>query len=120
MIKNLAFVAYSVADVPRSVAFYRDVVGLKLDDQAFEKSGGHWAEFQIGEATFGFGNGTSLGIEPGSQVSAAFETDDIHAMRGRLLGQNVVVGELMESPVCTSCFVTDPDGNRFALHQLKK
>lgn len=29
MIKDVAFVAYAVRDVPRAVAFYRDVVGLK-------------------------------------------------------------------------------------------
>jgi len=29
MYKGLAFIAYSVKDVPRAIAFYRDVVGLK-------------------------------------------------------------------------------------------
>jgi|GEM_PF-4833620 len=43
-IRDIAFVAYSVADVPRSVAFYRDVVGLK-PGQSF---GEHRAEFDVG------------------------------------------------------------------------
>src|SRR5450432_828693 len=73
MIKEIAFVAYSVKDVPRAVAFYRDVVGLKPGDMVSE----HWAEFDIGGTTFGVGNGESIGIAPGSQQSAAFEVDDI-------------------------------------------
>lgn len=114
-VKDIAFVAYSVADVPRSVAFYRDIVGLK-PGQMF---GDHWAEFDIGNTTFGVGRGEGLGITPGSQYSAAFEVDDIAAMRASLQAKGVEVSELHESPVCVSCFVTDPDGNRFALHQRK-
>ncbi len=108
MYKDVAFIAYSVKDVPRAIAFYRDVVGLK-PGQAF---GEHWAEFDIG-------NGESIGIMAGSQASAAFEVDDIAKERERLRAAGVTVSDLMDSPVCTSCFVTDPEGNRFALHQRK-
>jgi predicted enzyme related to lactoylglutathione lyase len=114
-IKDVAFVAYSVADVPRSVAFYRDVVGLK-PGQSF---GEHWVEFDVGHTTFGVGNGEKIGIPPGSQHGAAFEVDDAAAMRESLKAKGVKVSDLNESPVCFSCFVTDPDGNRFALHQSK-
>lgn len=114
--KDMAFVAYSVADVPRSVAFYRDVVGLKPG----EMFGEHWAEFDVGNSTFGVGRGEGIGIAPGSQHSAAFEVDDAAAMRQQLQAKGIHVSDLHESPVCFSCFVTDPDGNRFALHQRKK
>ncbi len=115
-VKDIAFVAYSVADVPRSVAFYRDVIGLR-PGQSF---GEHWAEFEVGNTTFGVGRGEGIGIAPGSQQSAAFEVDDAAAMREKLHATGVKVSDLNESPVCFSCFVTDPDGNRFALHQRKK
>jgi predicted enzyme related to lactoylglutathione lyase len=115
MIKEMAFVAYSVADVPRAAAFYRDVIGLTPS----ETFSGHWAEFDVGSTTFGIGNGEALGIAPGSQFSAAFEVDDVAAMRARVAEAGIAVTEVMESPVCWSCFVTDPDGNRFALHQRK-
>jgi predicted enzyme related to lactoylglutathione lyase len=116
MVKEVAFIAYSVKDVPRAVAFYRDVIGLRPGDAGF---GDQWAEFEVGPTTFGVGNGESIGIPPGSQFSAAFEVDDIGAMREKLVAQGVTVSEVMDSPVCQSCFVTDPDGNRFALHQRK-
>ena len=114
MVKQMAFVAYSVKDVPRAAAFYRDIVGLRPGDSSF---GDAWVEFDVGETTFGIGNGEAIGIAPGSQFSAAFEVDDVAAMRERLVALGVTVTELAESPVCVSCFVTDPDGNRFALHQ---
>jgi predicted enzyme related to lactoylglutathione lyase len=115
VIKDMAFVAYSVRDVPRAIAFYRDVIGLKPS----EVFGDHWAEFDVGNTTFGIGNGESIGIMPGSQFCATFEVDDLAAMRDRLLAKNVPVTDIMDAPPCVSCFVTDPEGNRFGLHQRK-
>ncbi|MDQ6767086.1 MAG: VOC family protein [Candidatus Eremiobacteraeota bacterium] len=115
MVKEMAFVAYSVNDVPRSIAFYRDVVGLKPG----ELFGDSWAEFDVGGTAFGVGRGESLGIKAGSQFSAAFEVDDVKNMRDKLKAQDVEVTEIMEAGPCFVCFVTDPDGNRFALHQRK-
>jgi predicted enzyme related to lactoylglutathione lyase len=115
VIKEMAFVAYSVRDVPRAIEFYRDVVGLKPS----ETFGEHWAEFDVGTTTFGIGNGEPLGIIPGSSFSATFEVDDVGAMRESLVAKSIKVTDLMDSPACTSCFVTDPEGNRFGLHQRK-
>jgi predicted enzyme related to lactoylglutathione lyase len=115
MIKDLAFVAYSVADVPRSVAFYRDVVGLATTDVSSDV----WAEFAAGPATFGVGRGEALGITPGTQFSVIFEVEDLLAMRERLARQGVDVTDVHETPVCRVFFATDPDGNRFGLHQRK-
>jgi predicted enzyme related to lactoylglutathione lyase len=115
VIKEMAFVAYSVRDVPRSIEFYRDVIGLKPSEMVSE----HWAEFDVGTTTFGIGNGEPIGIIPGSSFSATFEVDDVGAMREKLVARKIVVTDLMDSPMCTSCFVTDPEGNRFGLHQRK-
>lgn len=115
MVKEMAFVAYSVRDVPRARTFYGDVLGLTIG----ESYGDRWVEFDVGGLAFGIGDGSPIGIEPGSGSSAAFEVDDLTAMRERLQQHGVAVGDVSESPVCFSCFVTDPDGNRFALHQRK-
>lgn len=115
MVKGMAFVAYSVTDVPRAIAFYRDVIGLTPGDMFGER----WAEFEVGGATFGIGQGKSIGIQPGSQFSAVFEVDDLAGTREYLKERGVEVTDIRESPVCSSCFVTDPDGNRFGLHQRK-
>jgi predicted enzyme related to lactoylglutathione lyase len=115
MINDIAFFAYSVRDVPRARAFYGETLGLVPGD-AF---GDHWIEFNVGNATFGIGNGEALGFEPGSSSGAAFEVDDMQAMRERLKASGVEVGEVHEFPACVTCFARDPDGNRFALHQRR-
>jgi predicted enzyme related to lactoylglutathione lyase len=115
MIKDMAFIAYSVRDIPRAVAFYRDVIGLEPGDIFSD----HWAEFNVGSTAFGVGNGEPLGFVPGTSMGAAFEVDDIAALRDRLIAHNAPVSDLHEFPNCSAVFVTDPEGNRFALHQRK-
>ena len=115
MVKGIAFTAYSVSDVPKARAFYRDVIGLKESDMA----GDHWTEFDVGGSTFGIGNGTELGIKPGTSFSATFEVDDINAMQKKLKDQGVKVSDVHETPVCWVAFVTDPEGNQFGIHQAK-
>ena len=115
MVKDIAFVAYSVRDVPKAVKFYRDVVGLTPG----ESFGEHWVEFNVGATAFGIGNGESLGFVPGTSAGAAFEVDGIKDMRERFIKAGVPVSELHEFPNCSAVFVTDPEGNRFSLHQRK-
>jgi predicted enzyme related to lactoylglutathione lyase len=116
MVKDLAFVAYSVRDMPRATSFYRDVVGLR-PGAAF---GDHWAEFDLGSTAFGIGNGESLGFIPGQSTGAMFEVDDIDSARERLIaGGAGEVSEINDFPNCRSCFASDPEGNRFGLHQRR-
>ena len=111
----MAFVAYSVRDVPKAREFYRDVIGLAPGDPF----GDQWAEFNVGNTTFGIGNGEPLGITPGSSFAATFEVDDLTAERERLVTQGVPVTDVHETPICWVAFVTDPEGNKFGLHQRK-
>ena len=116
MIRELAFVAYYVSDVPRARRFYGEIVGLKA---------GEWfnddcIEFDLGNATFALdGSGEALGIAPGTSSGAAFEVDDVGAMRKRLLDAGVEASEVYEFPPCWTCFGRDPEGNRFVIHQRK-
>ena len=114
MVKEIAFIAYSVRDVPASLAFYRDVIGLKP-----EKITDYWVEFDIGGVTFGIGNGEPLGIMPGSSFSVTFEVDDIVAEHARLVSHGVTIEDVRETPVCFMAFATDPEGNKFGIHQRK-
>jgi predicted enzyme related to lactoylglutathione lyase len=115
MVTGFAFIAYSVRDVAKARAFYRDVVGLTPATE-FED---FWVEFDVGGTTFGIGNGEPLGITPGSSFAATFEVDDAAKERERLLALGVPVTELRETPICWMAFVTDPEGNRFGIHQRK-
>lgn len=115
MVKDLAFVAYSVRDLPAATTFYRDVVGLDPG----ESFGEYWVEFTVGSATFGIGNGEPLGYMPGKSTGASFEVDDIRAMREKVEKAGAKVTGVQDFPNCSACFVTDPEGNQFAFHQRK-
>lgn len=115
MIKDIAFVAYAVSDVPRSVAFYRDVVGLPLG-KAFNAG---YVEFVAGSTAFAV-DGEPAGYAPGTCSGVAFEVDDVDAVRERLAGHGATVSEVYDFPVCWICFAQDPDGNRFAIHRRKQ
>jgi predicted enzyme related to lactoylglutathione lyase len=115
VVSGLAFAAYSVRDVPAGIAFYRDVMGFTPGDIFSD----HWAEFTVGAITFGIGNGEPLGIAPGSSFALTIEVDDVVAERDRLLAAGAPVTDIMEAPNCRSAFVTDPEGNKFGIHQRK-
>jgi predicted enzyme related to lactoylglutathione lyase len=116
MVKELAFIAYYVRDVPKAQRFYGEVLGLRLGEWFNDT----WIEFDLGNATFALdGTGEELGIAPGTSSGAAFEVDDIHPMRQRLVDAGVQVTAVYEFPPCWTCFASDPEGNRFALHQRK-
>ncbi len=115
MVKEMAFVAYSVRDVPKAREFYTGVMGLTVGGLDSE----HWVEFDVGGTAFGIGNGEPLGIIPGSSFAATFEVDDVAKERERLLALGVPVTDVHEFPVCFSAFVTDPEGNKFGIHQRK-
>ncbi len=114
MVKDMAFVAYSVRDVPRAQQFYQNVIGLRPGDSF----GDQFVEFNVGNTTFAI-DGEPPGIAPGSSSGAMFEIDDIAVTRAQLLERGVPVTEVGESSVCFFAFVTDPDGNQFGIHQRK-
>ena len=117
MVKELSFVAYYVRDVPQARRFYGEVLAL----QPGEWFNDLWIEYDLGNATFALdGTGEELGITPGTSSGAAFEVDDIRAMRQRLIDSGAQVTEVYEFPPCWTCFANDPEGNRFTLHQRKE
>lgn len=115
MIKDVAFIAYAVSDVPRSVAFYCDVVGLP-PGKAFNDG---YVEFDTGSTAFAV-DGEPAGYAPGTCSGVAFEVDDVDAVRERLAGHGVTVSEAYDFAACRICFAQDPDGNRFAIHRRKQ
>lgn len=115
MVKDVAFIAYAVRDVPKALAFYRDVVGLQ-PGKAFNEG---FVEFDVGSTAFALDGEPPPGSEAGKCSGLAFEVDDIARARGRLLEGGADVTDVYEFPHCSVCFAKDPDGNAFALHQRK-
>lgn len=115
MVKDIAFCAYSVKDVPAAKKFYQEVLGLQPGDSF----GDHWIEFNVGATAFGIGDGTPLGFMPGQSTGLMFEVDNIEEMREKLIKADMKVSDVHEFPNCRAVFTSDPEGNRFGLHQLK-
>lgn len=113
-VTSIAFTMYPVSDLPRAVAFYQDVLGLKKTDFA----SAFWCEFEIGGATFGLGTFEQVG-QPGSAQSLALEVTDLAAFRAMLAEKGFASSEPHETPVCWISGVKDPDGNGVCLHQAK-
>ncbi|HXH61352.1 MAG TPA: VOC family protein [Fimbriimonadaceae bacterium] len=110
LINGLDTVWCPVTDMERSVAFYRDVLGLK---PGFESP--YWTSFDLGGVQLGlhFGGG-----KPGGGFVVSVLTDDLPALRSRLVGANCEVGEYHDTPRGTVMDIADPDGNRLQAMQL--
>lgn len=112
------FVSYSVSDMDRSEAFYRDVLGLAVEVPrgvpGTRASG--YMEFDAG------GTAISLTALPELHPNAivALAVEDVGAAVEELRGKDVLIAmEPLETPVCFMAVVADPDGNRILLHQRK-
>jgi predicted enzyme related to lactoylglutathione lyase len=114
-VTDVAFVMYPVTDLPRAVAFYRDVLGLTPAGLSSDA----WVEFEIGATTFGLGNFPQVGT-PGTATSLMLEVDDLDAYRARLAEHGVEVPAAFETPICFITGLKDPDGNNVGLHHAKR
>jgi predicted enzyme related to lactoylglutathione lyase len=114
-VTGIAFTMYAVSDMPRAVAFYRDVLGLTPGELVSD----FWTEFDLNGATFGIGSFPQAG-RPGSGASLALEVDDIAATGKRLAELEIAMTEPHELTNCWIAQVTDPDENVVWLHQRKR
>ena len=104
-----------VRDMERSLAFYRDLLGIPLEGDV------DWAEATLG------GTGTRFALhawrdkglgEPSSgTLNVNFEVADANAAAERLRAAGVDVRETMRDEWGTALEVFDPDGYRIYLFQ---
>jgi predicted enzyme related to lactoylglutathione lyase len=115
MIEKLSTLMVYVHDMPKSVAFYRDVLGLPLE---METPG--WSQFDLG-------SGVALGLhmtrgetkqnEPG--WVPGFTVSDIRAARDRVVGAGAQIAQdYHDIPGGVVLEFTDPDGNRVDVSQM--
>jgi predicted enzyme related to lactoylglutathione lyase len=105
---------FLTGDAARSIAFYRDVLGMTptaTDDE------GRGAEFTLADgSTFGvwnMGDGTSSG------AMVMFAVENVNDAIAEMRKRGATLSDQMESPVCHMSFGEDPDGNKFVIHQRK-
>jgi predicted enzyme related to lactoylglutathione lyase len=119
-IKSINLVWVSVKDFKGSVKFYKDVLGLKLNEINEEYN---WAEFsgQEGGALLGIGVPRIKDfVQPGQNAVVTFTVDDIVKTKEELGKKGVkMLGEIEEVPgiVKMQTFVDD-NGNHAQLVQI--
>ena len=113
LVKGLSVVYLYVRDFERSLAFYRDVLGLALDvsegwAEAYFPGGTRFALHAAHDGVGELSTGT---------MHLDFGVDDIDAAVARLRSAGVQVGEIYREPYGSHCTFVDPDGYEIELFQ---
>jgi catechol 2,3-dioxygenase-like lactoylglutathione lyase family enzyme len=114
-VEHVDFISVPVSDMERSVAWYRDTLGLpQTGEDGFP-------EFKLGDNVFLYlVDPKSLGGEfrSGHGSPIALRVADIAETRAELEGRGIeFAGEIYDTGVCHMAPFDDPDGNRFMLHR---
>jgi predicted enzyme related to lactoylglutathione lyase len=123
---KLEVVPIPVSDVDVAKAFYTEQVGFNLDHDANPTPGMRVVQMTPpGSAcSVVIGEGLPLG-EPGSVKGVQLVVEDIDAVREQLAGRGVGVSEVQQlgpegTPGSRFLFFDDPDGNTWAVQELKR
>jgi catechol 2,3-dioxygenase-like lactoylglutathione lyase family enzyme len=122
---RLEVVPIPVAQVDAAKAFYTEKVGFNLDHDVRPNDRMRVVQMTPpGSAcSVVIGEGLPLG-DPGSVKGVQLVVEDIDAVREELTRRGVPVGDVQQlgpegSPGSRFCFFEDPDGNSWAIQELK-
>jgi catechol 2,3-dioxygenase-like lactoylglutathione lyase family enzyme len=123
---HLEVVPIPVSDVDAAKAFYTERVGFNLDHDVRPKEGMRVVQMTPpGSAcSVVIGEGLPLGA-PGTVKGVQLVVEDLDAARAALAERYVPVGEIQQlgpegSPGSRFAFFEDPDGNGWAVQELKR
>jgi catechol 2,3-dioxygenase-like lactoylglutathione lyase family enzyme len=123
---RIEVVPIPVTDVDAGIAFYTEKVGFNLDHDMRPND-----QMRVVQMTppgsacsVVIGEGMPLG-DPGSVQGVQISVDDVDAYRGQLAERGVEVSEIQQmgpegTPGSRYCFFNDPDGNGWAVQELKR
>lgn len=115
LVTGVDFVGAPTRDLPASVAFYGDTLGLHrsvyMPDRGF-------AEFETGNLTISVYTAEAWGLGHKPNPNAlALHVEDVAQARAELEGRGVrFEGEILDTGVCHMAFFSDPEGNAMMLH----
>ena len=123
---KLEVVPIPVTDVDAAKAFYTEQVGFHLDHDVRPNERMRVVQMTPpGSAcSVVIGEGLPLG-EPGSVKGVQLSVEDVDAVREMLAGRGVAVGAVQQlgpegTPGSRYAFFQDPDGNEWAVQELKR
>ena len=108
MALSLRRIVLFTKNMPGMIAFYRDVLGLKL-----RKDEPGWKEFDASGCVIALHNGTSSVGKRAPKLG--FWAKDIAAAREELIGRGAKMSKLMSGGGLVRCEGKDPDGNPFSI-----
>jgi predicted enzyme related to lactoylglutathione lyase len=112
-VKKLQNAYYVTQDMDRAVAFYRDVLGLKLSFQ----DGAKWAQMKAGDVNFSLASPEEA-AEGAAGAVVIFEVDDLDASKAALeAGGGTVLDTRDMGSHGRALTFRDPDGNLVQLFQ---
>ena len=113
LIQELDFIGIPSQDVERARSFYRDILGMRLDEHAEYEQ---WA----GDTCFVVWEPEKVGMEFIAQTGnpLPLRVEDVHAARAELESKGVTFfGDTLDTGVCHMAIFADPDGNQLMLHR---
>jgi catechol 2,3-dioxygenase-like lactoylglutathione lyase family enzyme len=114
-VERTDFISVPVTDIDRSVAWYRDTLGLEQVGKL------QFPEFQLGEnISMYLLDMESIGQEFRGPHSAhiALRVPDVAETRRELEERGIEFhGDILDTGVCHMAFFSDPDGNALMLHR---
>lgn len=123
---KLEVVPIPVTDVDAAKAFYTEQVGFNLDHDTRPNEDMRVVQMTppASACSVVIGEGLPLG-EPGSVKGVQLVVEDIDSVREELAARGVKIGEVQQlgpegAPGSRFCFFDDPDGNTWAVQELKR
>jgi len=114
-VEHVDFICVPTSDMDRSVAWYRDTLGLPQTGE------GGFPEFRLGDNVFLYlVDPKAMGGEFSNPHTApiALRVADVEETRKELEERGIVFNDATyDSGVCHMAPFDDPDGNRFMLHR---
>ncbi|MCS5714134.1 VOC family protein [Herbiconiux sp. CPCC 205716] len=118
MTMRLELVPIAVSDVDAAIAFYRDVVGFALDHDVSPGNGMRVVQLTPPGSACSIAFGVGMG-SGGPVSNLHLVVDDVAAEREALVARGLEVGEVQDMGGVLYAFFADPDGNTWALQEIR-
>lgn len=118
MKETVDFISYSVTDMDRAEAFWREALGQDVEVARGEPGTRANGYMELDAGGVAIGLVAMPNMHPNGIVALA--VDDVGEAVEELRGKGVAIAmEMIESSVCWMAVVKVPDGNQVLLHQRK-
>lgn len=110
-IQRIGNAFYEVRDMDRAVAFYEDLLGLRLKF----RDGDRWAAFDVGGTTVALSPADGA-APPATGATLSFKVDDVDAWARAAAERGLELPPVETGPHERTVTVTDPEGHRIIVY----